>query len=162
MILAQDSSGSALTVLLLVYLGVIVLTYAAMWRVFTKAGQPGWAAIVPLYNFFVLIKIAGRPTWWFWLLFVPVVNIVILILVAIDVADAFGKGAGFGVGLAFLWFVFYPILAWGNARYTSPTMPSGVPAGMVAPPAPPPPPPPLAPPAPPMPQAPPSPGAPAE
>ncbi len=95
----------------------IVLVIAAIRKVFTKAGQPGWAAIIPIYNVIVMLKIAGRPLWWIILLFVPLVSIVILILVSIDVAKHFGKSAGFGVGLAVLAFIFYPILAWGDAQY---------------------------------------------
>jgi Family of unknown function (DUF5684) len=100
-----------------VYIAVIALYIAEVWIVFTKAGRPGWAAIIPIYNTYVLMKIAGRPGWWLLLLLIPIVNVVILIIVAIDVAKAFGKGAGFGVGLFFLPIIFYGILAWGDARY---------------------------------------------
>lgn len=102
---------------LLFWLAVCVLVVAGLWRVFTKAGEPGWAAIVPFYNIVVLLKIAGRPLWWFLLLLVPIVNFVIAILVALDVARKFGQGAGFGLGLAFLPMVFYPVLGFGGARY---------------------------------------------
>jgi hypothetical protein len=98
-------------------LAIIVLVIASFWKVFTKAGQPGWAAIVPIYNAYILLKIAGRPGWWLLLYFIPLVNLVIAILVSIDVAKAFGKGGGFGVGLLFLSFIFYPILGFGDAAY---------------------------------------------
>lgn len=100
-------------------LALVVFIIASLWIVFTKAGQPGWAALIPIYNLYVLLKIAGRPGWWLLLYFVPLVSFVIAIIVAIDVAKAFGKGTGFGIGLAFLSFVFYPILAFGDARYQS-------------------------------------------
>ncbi len=100
-------------------LGVVYI--AAIWRVFTKAGQPGWAAIVPIYNLIVLLRIVGRLWWWVLLILIPIVNIVILFMVAIDLGKCFGKGAGFGVGLVFLPFIFYPMLAWGDARYAPPT-----------------------------------------
>ena len=102
----------------IIYFAIFVLWYASLWVTFTKAGQPGWAAIIPFYSFYILCKIGGRPGWWLILLLIPVVNIVILIIVSTDVAKNFGKGAGFGLGLVFLAFIFYPILAWGSATYT--------------------------------------------
>jgi hypothetical protein len=104
----------------LFYLALVVFIIASLWKVFTKAGQPGWAAIIPIYNAYVLLQIAGRPGWWLLLYFIPVVNFVIAIIVSIDVAKAFGKGGGFGVGLALLSFIFYPILAFGDATYARP------------------------------------------
>jgi len=104
--------------IVVVYLLLIVLIIAGMWKVFEKAGQPGWAAIVPFYNAFVLTtKIAQKEILWFVLLFIPLVNIVAAIIVSIEVAKKFGKGAGFGVGLALLGFIFYPILGFGDAQY---------------------------------------------
>jgi hypothetical protein len=90
---------------------------AGMWKVFVKAGEPGWAAIVPIYNIIVMLKIAGKPVWWIVLFLIPVVSFVIAILVAISLAQRFGKSTGFGVGLAFLPFVFYPMLGFGDATY---------------------------------------------
>jgi hypothetical protein len=98
-------------------LAFVVLVLASMWKVFTKAGQPGWAALIPIFNVYILLKIAGRPGWWLLLLLIPLVNLIVGIITAIDVAKAFGKGAGFGLGLAFLGFIFYPVLAFGDAVY---------------------------------------------
>ena len=106
-----------MALLSLIWLAAVVLTIVGMWTVFTKAGQPGWASIVPIYNVVVMLEIVGKPTWWVILFFVPIANIVVAILVAIGVANAFGKDSGFGIGLAFLPFVFYPILAFGDAQY---------------------------------------------
>jgi Family of unknown function (DUF5684) len=105
---------------MLIYLAIIVVIIAGMWKVFVKAGKPGWASIVPIYNIIVLLEIAGKPLWWIILLFIPIVNLVILVLIAIEIAKAFGKGTGFGLGLAFLGFIFYPILGFGDAVYTKP------------------------------------------
>lgn len=92
-----------------------------IWKVFTKAGQPGWAAIIPIYNMFVLLKIIGRPAWWILLMLIPLVNIVIFILVAIDLAKAFGQSAAFGVVLLFLFSIIgYLMLGFGNYRYMGP------------------------------------------
>lgn len=101
----------------IVYCAVIILLIAAMWKVFSKAGQPGWAAIIPIFNMYVLCKVAGRPGWWVILMLIPLVNFIILIIVSIDVAKNFGKGAGFGIGLFLLPFIFYPILGFGSAQY---------------------------------------------
>jgi len=97
---------------------VAVLVIAGMWKVFTKAGKPGWAAIIPIYNVVVLLQIAGKPLWWIVLLFIPIVNIVIAVMVMISVAKAFGKGTGFALGLLFLSPIFIPILGFSDAQYT--------------------------------------------
>ena len=102
---------------MLLWLAVVVLIIASFWIVFTKAGQPGWACIVPIYNIIILLQIARKPLWWIILMLIPLVNIVIGILVVIEIAKNFGKSAGFGIGLLFLPFIFYPILAWGDARF---------------------------------------------
>ena len=97
---------------------VAVLVIAGMWKVFTKAGKPGWASIIPIYNVVVLLQIAGKPIWWIVLLFIPIVNIVIAVMVMISVAKAFGKGTGFALGLLFLSPIFIPILGFSDAQYT--------------------------------------------
>jgi chromate transport protein ChrA len=103
---------------LIVFLAVIALLIAARWRIFQKAGRPGWTSIVPIYSTIVLLEIVKRPTWWILLLiFIPFVNVIIYLLVNIDLAKAFNKSEGFGVGLSFLSFVFYPILGFGDAEY---------------------------------------------
>ena len=112
-----DSGDAAALVFLVVYLGIIVLTIAGMWATFAKAGKPGWACIIPIYNLIVILEIAGKPIWWFLLFFIPLVNLIIYILVTLDLGKTFGKGTGFGLGLAFLPFIFYPILGFGDARY---------------------------------------------
>ena len=101
-----------------IYVGILALLLAAMWKVFAKAGKPGWGAIIPIYNIVLLCDIADKPGWWVLLYFIPLLNIVIGIIVPIGVARNFGKGSGFGLGLAFLSVIFYPILAFGSADYT--------------------------------------------
>ncbi|MHC4399047.1 MAG: DUF5684 domain-containing protein [Planctomycetota bacterium] len=117
LLFAQDGNGAASPIIVIMFLAMTVLTFAGIWQTFVKAGAPGWGAIVPIYNAILLLEIAGRPIWWIFLLLVPFVNLVIGIIVAIDVAKNFGKGEGFGLGLAFLGFIFYPILGFGSARY---------------------------------------------
>jgi hypothetical protein len=112
----------------LIYLAVIIAMIAGMWKTFAKANEPGWAAIIPIYNLVVLLKIVGRPVWWvvlYLLGIIPIVGglvvIVVSFIVNIDLAKSFGKGAGFGVGLALLPFVFYPMLGFGDAQYSGPS-----------------------------------------
>lgn len=102
---------------IIVYLAFFVLIFAGYWKTFQKAGKPGWAAIVPIYNIIVMLEIARKPMWWILLLFVPLVNLVFLIIINLEIGKAFGKGTGFGLGLAFLSFIFYPILGFGDAQY---------------------------------------------
>ena len=106
-----------LAVLLLLWLAFAVLVIAGMWNVYTKAGQPGWGVLIPIYNFYLLTKIAGRPGWWVLLMLIPFVNFVISVLISIDIAKKFGKGTGFGIGLLLLGCIFYPILGFGEATY---------------------------------------------
>ena len=94
-----------------------------MWKVFVKARQPGWAAIIPFFNVYILTVIAGRPILWFILLLIPFVNIVAAIIVCIDIAKYFGKGVGFAIGLVFLGPIFFPILGFGSATYSGPAKP---------------------------------------
>lgn len=94
-----------------------VLMVAAHWRLYAKAGKPGWASLVPIYNMIVYLQIAGKPLWWFFLYFVPLVNIVISFMTVFAVAEKFGKGTGFALGMIFLPFIFVPVLAFGDDPY---------------------------------------------
>jgi hypothetical protein len=115
---ANNAGGGMLPMIII--MALVVLMIAAMWKLFTKAGEPGWAAIVPIYNTIVLLKIAGKPLWWIILLIIPIVSLVIAILMSLGIAEKFGKGAGYGIGLAFLPFIFYPMLAFGDTQYIGP------------------------------------------
>ena len=108
-------------VMLLVWLAIFVVVVAAGWKVFEKAGQPGWAIIIPIFNIYIMLKIVGRPAWWLVLYFIPVVNIVIAVIIAMDMAKSFGQSAAFGIVLLFLLCgIGYLILAFGSARYIGP------------------------------------------
>ncbi len=108
-------------VMLLVWLAILVVVIAAGWKVFEKAGQPGRAIIVSIFNIYIILKIVGRPAWWLVLYFIPVVNIVIAVIISMDMAKSFGQSAAFGIVLLFLLCgVGYLILAFGSARYIGP------------------------------------------
>ncbi|MHB8867587.1 MAG: DUF5684 domain-containing protein [Thermoleophilia bacterium] len=118
----MEDGGSALAGLFggLIWLALMVVMIAAMWRLYTKAGEPGWAAIIPIYNIIVLLKIIGRPAWWIVLFLIPLVNFVITIMMYDGLSKSFGKGTGFTIGLIFLGPIFLLILGFGSARYVGP------------------------------------------
>lgn len=101
----------------IVWLVVVVAMVAAMWKLFAKAGQPGWAALIPFYNYVVMFRITSRSPWWVLGMFVPFLNIFVAIRLVFDLAKSFGRGIGFGFGLLFLFPIFVLILAFGDAQY---------------------------------------------
>lgn len=98
-------------------LAIAVLAIVAMWKIFEKAGEPGWAAIIPFYNLYVLFKITWGSGWKFLLMLIPIANLVIAIITMVKLAKAFGKSGGFAVGLIFLSIIFYCILAFDDSMY---------------------------------------------
>lgn len=120
----------ALATIGLVGLLIVVVMIAAMWKIFTKAGQPGWAAIIPIYNTYVLCKVVGRPGWWVILSLIPFVNFVVMIILSIDLAKSFGKDALYAVLLILLPIVGYPLLGFGKAAYAGPAAAPRVPAAV--------------------------------
>ena len=113
----MDADGIIMTI---IWLAVAIFYIVSWWKVFVKAGQPGWACIIPIYNAIVVLRIAGKPGWWFILMLIPVVNLIITIIALHAFSRSFGKGVGFTVGLILLSIVFVPILAFGSARYLGP------------------------------------------
>jgi hypothetical protein len=106
---------SVFTTLLTIALIAVILV--AYWQMFTKAGQPGWASLIPVYNIVKLLHITGRSGWWILGMFVPLLNVFVFIRLVFDLAGAFGRGIGFGFGLLLLSPIFIPLLAFGNSRY---------------------------------------------
>jgi hypothetical protein len=107
--------GSAFFII--VYLVVIALIIVSVWKIFTKAGKPGWAAIIPIYNIIVLLEIVKKPLWMLILYFIPVANLIVSIIVFVELSNKFGKSGGFAAGLILLPIIFFPILAFGSAKY---------------------------------------------
>lgn len=97
---------------------VTIIEIVGAWFMFEKAGEPGWAAIIPIYNWLIGIKIAGKPWWFILFLLIPVVNLVVYIIILDGLSKNFGKTTGFTVGLFFFRFIFIPILGFGNAVYS--------------------------------------------
>lgn len=96
---------------------ITILSLVAAWIIFVKAGIPGWASIIPVYNSYVLFKITWGNGWLFLLALIPIVNIVITVMTMIKLAKAFGKGTLFGWGLVFFNLIFTFILAFGKSEY---------------------------------------------
>jgi len=103
--------------LVIVPLLPLILIIAGVWKTFEKADQPGWAAIIPIFNLYVLLNVVGRPVWWLILFFVPIINVIVGVILCVDTAKAFGKGVGYALGLFFLPFVFWPLIGFGAPRY---------------------------------------------
>lgn len=102
---------------LMIELVLAILVIVGMWKLFAKAGRPGWASIIPIYNMVVLLQIAGMSGWWLLAMFIPLVNIVVSIVMYAGIAKNFGRGAGTTLGLIFLPMIFFMILGFGSAEY---------------------------------------------
>ena len=134
------SSGTSFGVLLLYFIVLWVIIGLPTYFIFKKAGpngDPAWGAFVPIYGFYILLKVVGRPGWWLIWIFIPIASLIVIIIVYNDLSKSFGHGVGFTLGLIFLSWIFLAILAWGSSTYRGPSAPSA--GGMVAAPPPPPP-----------------------
>ena len=121
-----DTNPAMAWMIIIIALALVVVMIASMWKVFTKAGKPGWAAIVPIYNVIVLVQVGQKPGWWAAILLLagiipiagPLVALVFQILLGMAIAEKFGKSQAFGiVALGLFGFVGYPILAFSDAKY---------------------------------------------
>lgn len=107
-------------ILIVLVLALIVFLIITRWKIYTKAGKPGWACIIPIYNIIVMLEIVGKPWWWIFMFLLPVVNIVFAIWMINLLSKSFGQSEGFTVGLILLPVIFYPILAFGSYTYQGP------------------------------------------
>lgn len=118
---ASTLTGTTPIYMYVIYIGAVLLgiaIIAAMWRAFTKAGKPGWAAIIPIYNIIVEIEVAGKPVWWILLFFVPLAQVIIPFIIAIEIAKRFGKSALWGFFLLGLFPIGWIILAFDDSVYS--------------------------------------------
>ena len=115
---AASSASPALNAVYVVFcIAAAVIGIIAMWKIFTKAGKPGWASIVPFYNLYIEFEITWGKGIMFLLLLIPVVNVIISLITMAKLAKAFGKDIAFTIGLIFLPFIFMLILAFGSSQY---------------------------------------------
>ena len=113
----MEGGGGSPVVTLIVYLILVIAWIAGLWKIFEKAGKPGWAAIVPIYNVIVLLQVVGKPVWWIILLLIPIVSLIIMIIVLLDLVKKFGQ-PGWHVLLAlFFGFAYMPYLGFGSPQY---------------------------------------------
>lgn len=105
---------------IVIWLAAVIFYIYCGWKIFVKAGQPGWAAIVPFYNIYISLKIVGKSGWTMLLFLIPFVNFIFAIIVTHELSKRFGKGVGFTLGLLFLSPIFTPILAFDSSKYTAP------------------------------------------
>lgn len=108
-------AGMGTTVIIGSLIGLFMII--CMWKMFSKAGKPGVASIVPIWNVLVMIQIAGLEWWYLILLLIPIVNIFAIFKIYIGIAQNFGKSSGFGVAMIFFSIICMPILAFGSAEY---------------------------------------------
>lgn len=130
----DSGAAAAFFAVYMIFVTVIaVVAIVAMWKIFSKAGKPGWAAIVPFYNIYVMLEVVGRPGWWLLLYFVPVANVIVSIIVAVDLAKSFGKSEMFGViGLWLFSIIGYLMLGFGKATYNGPSVTPAAPTAPAA------------------------------
>ncbi|MCU4174465.1 DUF5684 domain-containing protein [Carboxylicivirga sp. N1Y90] len=102
------------------YLAFAILMIVSGWKIFEKAGKPGWACLIPIYNTLVLLEIVGKPWYWLLLMMIPGVGAIFAIWSINLLSKSFGYGTGFTLGLIFLSPIFYPILGLGDAKYNGP------------------------------------------
>jgi hypothetical protein len=118
--LFAQSAETAKQIYNIATVALIVLSIAGLWGVFTKAGKPGWASLIPIYNAIVLLQVIGKPWWWVLLLLIPCVGLFMWILMSVELAKVFGKGIGYTIGLILLGFMFLLLLGFGDAKYQGP------------------------------------------
>ncbi|MDP9351702.1 MAG: DUF5684 domain-containing protein [Chloroflexota bacterium] len=119
-LLQAGANNDAATFELILLVILILIDAVALWGIFTKAGRPRWPALIPIYNFFVLLRVVGRPWWWMILLIIPLVSIIPSIIMFHDLSKSFGRSGWFTVGLIFLNPIFMLILAFGGSQYRGP------------------------------------------
>lgn len=113
--------GLTVSTWLSISLFIAVIYIVAQWKIYEKAGQKGWAALIPFYNLYILLKIVGKPGWWILLIiFIPPVGLILAIYMTHLLSKSFGKDILFTMGLLFFGIIFYPILGFGDAKYIGP------------------------------------------
>ena len=116
--IVNDSITSGFLVgFFIILLALGIFGIVCSWKIYAKAGQPGWGALIPIYNVYLLFKITWGNGWYFLLTLIPIASMIIAILTQVKLAKVFGKDGGFAVGLIFLGFIFLPILAFDKSEY---------------------------------------------
>lgn len=117
---AASAMAGAMTVYYILVLAITIVSLIGLWKMFSKAGKPGWGAIIPFYNMYCMFEMAFGNGWMFLLTLIPCVGFIFQIILCFKLSKAFGHGAGFGFGLLFLSPIFYMILGFGNSDFVGP------------------------------------------
>ncbi len=127
---SSESIFAVMMIPIIISIILCIVIVAAEWKMYSKAGQPGWAVLIPIYNIIVLMRIIGRHWTRLFVYLIPLYNIIAIIQDIHRLSKSFGKDAGFTVGLIFLGIIFYPILGFGSVKYVGPNgvSPGGTPA----------------------------------
>lgn len=120
-LLVSNLGSTEVILIFFVLIPFLILPIISLWRIFEKAGEPGWAAIIPIYNLVILMNIAGKPWWWGLLACIPYIGLIFSIWGTNLIVKQFGKTEGFTVGIVLLPFIFLPLLAFGEAKFTKQT-----------------------------------------
>ena len=112
-----DSAGAS-PALIVLWIAVSIVLIIANWIIFTKAGKPGWAIIIPIYNVIVMLQIVKKPIWWIFMLFIPVANVVFMIMIIYNLVLKFGQPGWHVILALFIGVIYYPYLAFSKASYT--------------------------------------------
>ena len=145
---SYSGGGGAAVFFTLVWIAFAVLTIVGLWKTLSKAGLPGWAAIIPFYNEYNVVKMSNRPLYFFWIIlacslfaWIPLLGFVLIIgafvlwvFIALDIAANFGQGTGFAILLIIFPWIMFLILGFGSATYNRIAAPES--AGFGAPPMP--------------------------
>ena len=110
-------SASPNPFLIILWIVMTIVLIVANWKIFTKAGKPGWAILIPIYNIIVMMQIIKKPLWWVIILFVPIVDIVFVILIVYNLVIKFGQPGWHVILALFLGIIYYPYLAFSKAEY---------------------------------------------
>lgn len=116
----SESSLTILSIVAIVSLAIFILQIVAKWKIFDKAGEHGWAALIPFYNTYVLYKITWENGLFFLLSYIPCLNVIVTVMTNMKLSAVFGKNDGFAIGLSLLGFIFYPVLAFDSSEYDGP------------------------------------------
>ncbi len=117
---AASAMAGAMTVYYILVLAITIVSLIGLWKMFSKAGKPGWGSIIPFYNMYCMFEMAFGNGWMFLLTLIPCVGFIFQIILCFKLSKAFGHGAGFGFGLLFLSPIFYMILGFGNSDFVGP------------------------------------------
>jgi hypothetical protein len=117
---AAAALGGFFIVMMFFTFAISIFVIACHWKIFSKAGKPGWACIIPIYSSIVFCEIIGKPGWWWLLALIPIVNIYVFIVMVHGLSRSFGNDIGYTLGLIFLPIEFMPMLAFGGSTYQGP------------------------------------------